>query len=833
MKETLLVIDGNSILNRAFFGIRPLTNSKGLPTNALFGFANILLRHLENLSPDHAAVAFDLKAPTFRHKAFDGYKAGRKPMPEELALQLPYAKRLCAALGFRVLEKEGFEADDILGTLSAQAVSAGAKCYLLTGDRDSLQLINDSVSVLLAGNSETTVFDRSAFKAKYGVDPSVFVDVKALMGDSSDNIPGVKGVGEKTALALIAEYGSLDALYEGFETGKHPDKLKEKLRTDRENAFLSRFLAEIKKDVPLGVTFDGLRYDGFVRDELFSLLTELEFSAMIKRLGLEETASSPKKTVETKECRLAELPAGRYALTENEEGFSVSDGRTTFRLPPDELDAFLSSASYEKIFFDSKKYLRRALAGAYPLRGFVFDVMLAAYVLDPADGTGDLSRLAMKYLSRSFDAEKEDGAEVLFALAEELGKKTGEGSGAFLCREVEFPLAVTLADMEHRGFRVDREALESYGCRLESEANALERKIFDASGCEFNLNSPKQLGEVLFEKMALPHGKKTKSGYSTSAEILEKLRFSYPIVDDILEYRQLVKLKGTYTDGLVKVISEDGRIHTTFNQALTLTGRLSSAEPNLQNIPIRTEKGRELRRCFVPEKDCLLIDADYSQIELRILAHIADDRNMIEAFLRGDDIHTITASQVFGVSPESVTPELRKRAKAVNFGIVYGISDFSLAGDLGVSRYDAKDYIDSYLRHYSGIAAYLSGVVEEAKKKGYVETLFGRRRYLPELSSPKAMVRAFGERVAMNSPIQGSSADIIKLAMIRTEKALEEEKLDAHLILQVHDELVVEAHRDCAEKAAEILKREMENAFPLSLPLIAEVKIGENWLEAH
>ncbi len=827
----LLAIDGNSILNRAFYGIRPLSTADGLPTNALFGFLNILLRQLEETEPTHAAVAFDLKAPTFRHKAFDGYKAGRRPMPDELKAQLPFAKDLCRALGFTVLEKEGFEADDILGTLAATAENAGMDADILTGDRDALQLIDGRVNVLLAGNAETKRFDVKAFTEKYGVDPSVYVEVKALMGDSSDNIPGVRGVGEKTAFALIKDYGSLDALYARLDESPLPPKQKEKLREGEKDARLSRFLSEIKKDVPLGIGADDLAYPGFRRGELFALLSRLEFTAAIKKLGLDrtETASqAPKAEAET--VSLSSLGKGPFAVRTEEDGILVSDGEKTFRLASSDYPAFLRNGEKKKVFLSSKEAYRASLAAGEEAEGIVFDLSLAAYVLDPSDGTAGVDRLAAKYLPGEVFS---DEGKRLFALYKVLKEKTAGEKEAFLCEKIEFPLAKTLAEMEDRGFSVDRDRLEAYGKALEREAKELEERITFAAGREFNVNSPKQLGEVLFEEMGLPHGKKTKSGYSTSAEILEELRFSWPVVDDILEYRQLTKLKGTYTDGLAKVISPDGRIHTNFNQALTQTGRLSYSEPNLQNIPVRTERGKELRRCFVPKEGYLLVDADYSQIELRLLAHIANDSAMLEAFRNGEDIHTSTASQVFRVPVEMVTPELRKRAKAVNFGIVYGIGDYSLSRDLGISKKRAGEYIDAYLSHYAGIRDYLENAVREAKAKGYTETIFGRKRFIPELSSPKAALRAFGERVAMNSPIQGSSADIIKLAMIRADERLKREGVDAALILQVHDELVVEARADQAERAAVILKEEMEGAVSLSLPLTVEVKTGSDWLEAH
>lgn len=828
MGKKLLVVDGNSILNRAFYGIRALTNAEGFPTSALFGLTNMLLKQIESIKPDYAAVAFDLKGPTFRHKQYAEYKAGRKGMPDELALQLPVAKELCSYLGFSVLSREGYEADDILGTLNRQAVERRCYSYVFTGDRDSLQLITDSSVVLLAGNKDTVTYDMELFKEKYGIYPSSFVDVKALMGDPSDNIPGVEGIGEKTALALISKYGSIANLYDNYENENHPDKLKEKLKNGEERAVLSYKLAKIVEDVPLGIDFEELKYNGFKNKELYELFTRLGFSSHIKRLSI----SPEEAKIEYKIIEYGNLPKGKYSVYWEDSRLLLSSDDSHYILE-NNFDKFLSDEKYEKIFFDSKEFFKYALENSIALRGCIFDVMLASYVLDSSDGGSDLARIFSKYLSYSFN-ENSDHADCLFKLYREMLPAIDERKCKGLLYDIEMPLAKTLANMEHTGFKVDIQGLNSYGKALEKESNQLRDQIYSLALCEFNINSPKQLGEVLFDKLGLPHGKKTKTGYSTSAEILERLKYAHPIIDYILEYRQLVKLKGTYTDGLAKVASPDGRIHTNFNQALTQTGRLSSAEPNLQNIPIRTERGRFLRRFFVPKnEEYLLVDADYSQIELRILAHISGDETMINAFKNGIDIHALTASQVFGVPLDMVTPEMRGRAKAVNFGIVYGISDFSLAQDIGVSKKSASEYIQGYMRHYPFVASYLKNVVEQAKTDGFVTTILGRRRYIPELKSSNSILRSFGERVAMNSPIQGSSADIIKIAMINAEKTLLQEGIDARIILQVHDELVVEAHRSCAQRAGEILKYEMENALLLSLPLTVDIKIGQNWLEAH
>ncbi|MBE6622253.1 MAG: DNA polymerase I [Ruminococcaceae bacterium] len=840
--KTLLLIDGNSILNRAFYGIRPLTNGAGLYTHAVYGMMNIILHHLEERKPDYAAVAFDRKAPTFRHLRYDGYKATRKGMPEELAVQLPYAKKAMAGLGLTILETDGFEADDILGTCSTLG-DGETEVFVLTGDRDAFQLIRDDVKVLLASTGETHVFDRVAFGEKYGVTPEQFVDVKALMGDSSDNIPGVPGIGEKTALKLIAEYGSLDGLYQHLNDGAIKGATLTKLTEGKESAYLSQFLAAIHCEVPLGVTLSSLTYEGIKRAELKPLLTELELSSMIKRLGLDKEEEAEASDCPSPFLSCAELPrrplsslgAGEfpYAAVSFREGeILLYDGKQGCILTDADEEAvkvFLGDESRTLVVKDAK-----SLCFAYGrLACKVFDVTLAAYVCDSSDNHYELPRLAVKYLGQVLP-DGYDEAKVLYELAYVLNEKLKETGQSSLYYHIEEPLSAVLADMERRGFQVDRAGLAAFSEELGQMCHDYAEAIYFEAGHEFNINSPKQLGEVLFGELKLPAAKKTKTGYSTDAETLEKLRPYHTIVDRILEYRQVAKLKSTYGDGLLKVADENGRIHSSFNQTVTATGRLSSSEPNLQNIPIRTELGRRMRQYFIPKnEDYLLVDADYSQIELRLLAAISGDTNMISAFASGEDIHTVTASQVFGVPVEGVTSELRKRAKAVNFGIVYGIGAYSLSQDLGVPKNEADRYIKSYLAKYPQVSEYLTDIVETAKANGFVTTIFGRRRDIPELASPKKNLQAFGARVAMNSPIQGAAADIIKIAMIRVDKALRESGIDAKLILQVHDELILEAHKSCAEEAAALLKREMEAAVELVVPLTVEVGVGDSWLACH
>ena len=846
--KKLLVIDGNSILNRAFYGVRPLTNSKGLPTNALFGMLNILLKQLSQLSPDYAAIAFDLSAPTFRHKEYAEYKAGRHKMPDELAAQLPYSKELSKALGLHVLELEGYEADDLLGTVSRMAKESGAESYVLTGDRDSLQLIDDKTFVLLATNNDTIRFDRERFFEKYGVQPESFIDVKALMGDSSDNIPGVPGIGEKTALKLIAEFENIDRVYENIENAGLGKSAKQKMIDGKDSAYLSKWLVTINRESPVDFSLDDLKNDGFDKKLLSSLLHEFEFTSFLKRLGLgaseektaeaePESGSSVRVTAEPQKIDISET--GK--LSGKKYGFDIYENKAYFANGEEiavleysdasELAGALISADIRLAVHDVKRLCHEISTELFETL-CEDDVMLAAYVIDPSRSSYGLSELSDIYLNGVSVADGAERASVIYELSRILSERLAEVGQTELYKKTELPLALVLADMEKAGFKLDTNALSEFLSVLTETEKDYTQRIYMLAGREFNINSPKQLGEVLFDELKIPAGKKTKTGYSTSADILDKLKGDYPIVADILEYRAVMKLRSTYAEGLLRASDENGFVHTSFNQTTTVTGRLSSTEPNLQNIPVRTELGREMRRFFVAkDENYCLIDADYSQIELRLLSHIAMDENMINAFLSGEDIHTVTASQVFGVPIDNVTPAMRKRAKAVNFGIVYGIGEFSLAADIGVSRKEAGEYIKSYFAKYPGIDAYLHGAIEAAKSLGYVETIFGRRRYIPELTSQKAMIRAFGERVAMNSPIQGSSADIIKMAMINVRNALKAEKLDARLILQVHDELIVEAHKDCAARASEILKNEMENVVALSVPLTVELKTADSWYE--
>ncbi len=843
MRKKLLAVDGNSILNRAFYGIRPLTTRTGFPTNALYGLVTMVSKQAEALHPDYLAVAFDLKAPTFRHEMYGEYKAGRRPMPEELAAQLPVAKELFAAMGYHVLELAGYEADDILGTLAAWCDDADCDAYLLTGDRDALQLIDERVHILLATNADTIDMNEERFAEKYGVRSSQFVDVKALMGDSSDNIPGVPGIGEKTALKLISEYGSLDGVYEALPTAKHTPSVRAKLEGGKESAYLSQKLATIYRAVPLSTDLEGLANTGVVQKDLLALFLRLEFAAFIKRFGLDGVSVKNEERETDAAVAVEELSAAEIctrtassktlAIALDGDRLCLSDGefliRTAETLDSDTARELLSDKRL--ICFDAKSLFKHPALGV--LRNAeLFDVMLAAYLLNSSKSNFEVDSLLADYLGVTKNADTPFVLH-LCPLFERLWEELGASGQQSLLRELEMPLAAVLADMETEGFRIDREGIAAYGEGLGQLAAALEGQIFMQAGCEFNVNSPKQLGEVLFDKLGLPHAKKTKTGYSTNAEILEKLRPAHQIVDDILTYRQVTKLKSTYADGLLKVADESGRVHTTFKQTGTATGRLSSTEPNLQNIPIRTELGRELRRFFLPaEGDYVIVDADYSQIELRLLAHVSGDENMISAFQSGRDIHTSTAANVFGVTEDEVTPEMRKKAKAVNFGIMYGIGAFSLADDLGISRAQAQDYIDRYLASYPAIDRYLKQTIAEAYETGYVTTLFGRRRYIPELLGKNKMQQKFGERVAMNSPIQGTAADIIKLAMIRTHRMLEKSGLDARLILQVHDELLLVAHRSCAAEAEALLRDAMENAVSYSVPLTVDIHTGETWFEA-
>ena len=871
-RKKLLIIDGNSVLNRAFYGIRPLNAPDGTPTAAVYGTANMLISRIEALSPDYAAAAFDLPAPTFRHKRYEGYKATRHKMPDELAVQLPLAKEMCRALGFTVLEKEGFEADDILGTLASLGEKEDCEVYILTGDRDSLQLVSQNVSVLLASTGETPQIGPKEFFEKYQTEPPRLVDLKALMGDSSDNIPGVGGIGEKTAIKLISTFGTLDGVYAALDAlapdGVLPKKLGDfpvgasaaaALLKDRDNAYLSLELARICREVPLDLSVDELRRDGYRRGELYSLCSRLGLSAIIRKLSLSEADSEgapdaenpaqtaapveilPKEELTEKECLAlpeGDAPEGEYALVfEDSEGglmpglnISGAGGGKHFFVSDADASAAAEFISRRRVILrDSKEdlaLLRGYGAKELPRGENIFDVSLAAYVLDSTAQDYSVARLAAAYGLTYTD--EESTALALRPILEEELEKTGQ---TVVYRDIEQPLSFVLADIENSGFRIDRAGLAAFGGSISAEAAAVQKRIHEYAGEEFNIASPKQLGEVLFEHMGLPHAKKkTKSGYSTAAEVLEELRPYHPIIDEILRYRQLSKLQGTYVDGLLSAADPAGRVHTVFRQTVTATGRLSSTEPNLQNIPIRTPLGREMRRFFIPADGYVLVDADYSQIELRLLALMSGDETMQKAFADGADIHRITASQVFGVAPEEVTEAQRKDAKAVNFGIVYGISDFSLGADLGIGKWKAGEYIRSYFATYPGVERFMNDVTEKAKEDGFVTTLFGRRRYIPELKAGKANLRAFGERVARNSPIQGTAADVIKFAMLRTDRALRESGIDGRMILQVHDELVLEVKKGQEDAAAALLRDAMEGAgrqIGVSLPV--EVETGRNW----
>ena len=840
--KKLLIADGNSILNRAFYGIRPLTTQDGKNTNAVYGMIQILSRHLNALNPDYAAVAFDLSAPTFRKKAYEAYKANRKPSPPELHEQFPYAKECLRALGFAVLEKEGYEADDLQGTVAALAAAEeDTEAYILSGDRDLLQLISPKIRVLLAGNKETLCYDRELFFEKYGTEPAALIDIKALMGDSSDNIPGVAGIGEKTACRLIAEFSSLDGVYENLSSPSISKGVREKLERDRDAAYLSRFLATIDTHVPLDFSLSDLAYRGPRRDELYAAFARYEFENLIARFHLHPAEMSEEKSEndtpflpaeEADAALLSALPAAPLAILEEADALLFSDGKKAYRYTGDLLSvASVFQKARPLVCFDAKALFRRLRQAGCEVPQEPYDLMLAAYIIHSSGGQPALSTLIGSYLG----IYPEEGTPLiswLLPLRAVLDEKLRECGGEVLFREIEIPLSDLLSRMEDAGFRVDMEGLRAFDSALGRAIEEDEAAITDMAGENFNINSTRQLGEILFEKLHLPNAKKTKSGYSTDADVLNDLRSYHPIVDAVLEYRQLTKFRSTYAQGLLRAADESGRVHTEFKQALTATGRLSSAEPNLQNIPVRTPLGQQFRKQFITRgEEYLLVDADYSQIELRLLAHMSGDEIMRAAYCEGADIHARTAAAAFGVPLSAVTPELRKRAKAVSFGIIYGISAYSLAADLGISVKEARQYVDAYFAQFPKVKGYLDGVIADAGKKGYTETLFGRRRYLPELRAPQYTTRKFGERAAMNSPIQGTAADIMKVAMIAVDRRLRKEGVDARLILQVHDELIVESHTKDVKTVAAILREEMEGAVSLTVPLTVHVSVGPNWLD--
>ena len=855
----MLAIDGNSIVNRAFYGVKLLTTKDGTHyTNAVYGFMNILLKLKSDVKPDAVAIAFDVKHPTFRHEMYEGYKANRKGMPEELASQMPYLKRLLSAMGYRIVEAPGWEADDILGTL-ADACTDNDFCYIATGDRDSLQLVRDNVNVLLAstkmGNAVTVRYDKAKISEDYLVnDPRLLIDIKALQGDSSDCIPGVAGIGEKTAKDLVSRFGSIDEIYGSLDTIDIKNGTREKLAADKEMAYLSRTLGTIVTDAPVDRDYADYVPAEIDAYEVTSILSELEMYKMIERLELKAVPSAkndgvPKKDVATDVYDITDTKLFINTLKKEgkayftfEDGifmFATANGVAVVSPENDEYASFCENFLYEK---EIRKYTYNCKA----LYSFFYDyrvdiqvnsvcgdAMLSAYVINPSSSY-ELKRIISEYAGV---ITGDEGTTELYTAylpsAFEAMDRIIEGNGQQkLLEEIELPLARVLAAMEKEGFLVDAQGIRSFSEELGEKIEKLVSEIYDEAGYEFNLNSPKQLGDALFVKMGLPAKKKTKSGYSTNAEVLESLSADYPIVAKILEYRTLTKLKSTYCEGLLNVIGEDGRIHSSLNQTETRTGRISSSEPNLQNIPVRSPLGKEMRRFFKAKDGCVLIDADYSQIELRVLAHMANDKNMINAFGSGEDIHTITASQVFDLPLMMVTPNLRSRAKAVNFGIVYGIGAFSLSKQIGVPVAEADAYIKDYLKNFSGVRDFMKKTVEGAKQNGYVETAFGRRRYLPEINASNGNVRAAAERMAMNMPIQGTAADIIKIAMIRVWDALEKMHFESKLILQVHDELIVEAPESEAEIVASILKREMENAVSMKVAMQADVGRGKTWYDA-
>ena len=864
--KKLLILDSNSILNRAFYGVRYLSAKDGTPTNAIYGFLNILLKLIKEQEPDYICAAFDVKAPTFRHKQYEGYKAQRKPMPEGLAAQMPLAKDVLRAMGVTILEKEGYEADDIIGTVARLCEESEISCFIATGDKDDLQLASDKTKVILtvtkSGYNETIIYDDKAVKEKYHVTPTEFIDVKALMGDPSDNIPGVKGVGEKTAMSLIEKHHSIEYIYENIDGIGLKGAMLQKMKDGREMAFMSKELATINRNTPIEFNTEECVFDGFENNgELYEILKRLELNSIIKKLDLSDgdnvkenedifkdfsykvgdknMISGDKVTVvldfDGDNISSAAVGAGNNAVVLNEQ---------------DDIKELLEDDSIAKVMFDVKEAIVK-LNGRIDIKNISDDTAIAAYLVDPAKNEYTIEKLASEYfgtviekpevkqLSLLDDVETDRSeylakcAVALGVLNERIGDKIKENGQEKLYQEVELPLVTVLAHLEINGFLVDDHQLKEFADKLGEKIDALTNEIYMLAGEEFNINSPKQLGVILFEKLELKPVKKTKTGYATNADVLEKLRDKHPIVNFIMEYRQLAKLKSTYCDGLRAVVNPNThRIHSVFTQTVTVTGRLSSTEPNLQNIPTRTELGREIRKMFVAKEGYVLVDADYSQIELRVLAHIANDETMINAFRNNEDIHAVTASQVLGIPLEDVTKEQRSSAKAVNFGIVYGIGEFSLAQDLHISVKEAKAYIESYLEKYHGVRNYMESIKEQAKKDGYVKTMLNRIRYIPELKSPNYNIRQFGERVALNTPIQGTAADIIKLAMVRVDNRLINEGLKSKLILQVHDELIVEAHKDEVDKVKQILSEEMQSAMELNVPLKVDMSTGHSWYDA-
>ena len=864
--KKLLILDSNSILNRAFYGVRYLSAKDGTPTNAIYGFLNILLKLIKEQEPDYICAAFDVKAPTFRHKQYEGYKAQRKPMPEGLAAQMPLAKDVLRAMGVTILEKEGYEADDIIGTVARLCEESEISCFIATGDKDDLQLASDKTKVILtvtkSGYNETIIYDDKAVKEKYHVTPTEFIDVKALMGDPSDNIPGVKGVGEKTAMSLIEKHHSIEYIYENIDDIGLKGAMLQKMKDGREMAFMSKELATINRNTPIEFNAEKCVFDGFENNgELYEILKRLELNSIIKKLDLSggDNVKENEDIFKDFSYQVGDknmISGDKVTVVLDFDGDNISSaavgvGNNAVVLnEQDDIKELLEDDSIAKVMFDVKEAIVK-LNGRIDIKNISDDTAIAAYLVDPAKNEYTIEKLTSEYfgtviekpevkqLSLLDDVETDRSeylakcAVALGVLNERIGDKIKENGQEKLYQEVELPLVTVLAHLEINGFLVDDNQLKEFADKLGEKIDALTNEIYMLAGEEFNINSPKQLGVILFEKLELKPVKKTKTGYATNADVLEKLRDKHPIVNFIMEYRQLAKLKSTYCDGLTAVVNPNThRIHSVFTQTVTVTGRLSSTEPNLQNIPTRTELGREIRKMFVAKDGYVLVDADYSQIELRVLAHIANDETMINAFRNNEDIHAVTASQVLGIPLEDVTKEQRSSAKAVNFGIVYGIGEFSLAQDLHISVKEAKAYIESYLEKYHGVRNYMESIKEQAKKDGYVKTMLNRIRYIPELKSPNYNIRQFGERVALNTPIQGTAADIIKLAMVRVDNRLINEGLKSKLILQVHDELIVEAHKDEVDKVKQILSEEMQGAMELNVPLKVDMSTGHSWYDA-
>lgn len=864
--KKLLILDSNSILNRAFYGVRYLSAKDGTPTNAIYGFLNILLKLIKEQEPDYICAAFDVKAPTFRHKQYEGYKAQRKPMPEGLAAQMPLAKDVLRAMGVTILEKEGYEADDIIGTVARLCEESEISCFIATGDKDDLQLASDKTKVILtvtkSGYNETIIYDDKGVKEKYHVTPTEFIDVKALMGDPSDNIPGVKGVGEKTAMSLIEKHHSIEYIYENIDDIGLKGAMLQKMKDGREMAFMSKELATINRNTPIEFNAEECVFDGFENNgELYEILKRLELNSIIKKLDLSggDNVKENEDIFKDFSYQVGDknmISGDKVTVVLDFDGDNISSaavgvGNNAVVLnEQDDIKELLEDDSIAKVMFDVKEAIVK-LNGRIDIKNISDDTAIAAYLVDPAKNEYTIEKLTSEYfgtviekpevkqLSLLDDVETDRSeylakcAVALGVLNERIGDKIKENGQEKLYNEVELPLVTVLAHLEINGFLVDDNQLKEFADKLGEKIDALTNEIYMLAGEEFNINSPKQLGVILFEKLELKPVKKTKTGYATNADVLEKLRDKHPIVNFIMEYRQLAKLKSTYCDGLTAVVNPNThRIHSVFTQTVTVTGRLSSTEPNLQNIPTRTELGREIRKMFVAKDGYVLVDADYSQIELRVLAHIANDETMINAFRNNEDIHAVTASQVLGIPLEDVTKEQRSSAKAVNFGIVYGIGEFSLAQDLHISVKEAKAYIESYLEKYHGVRNYMESIKEQAKKDGYVKTMLNRIRYIPELKSPNYNIRQFGERVALNTPIQGTAADIIKLAMVRVDNRLINEGLKSKLILQVHDELIVEAHKDEVDKVKQILSEEMQGAMELNVPLKVDMSTGHSWYDA-